>query len=355
MAPVPSSRTPGLAALAALALACGDGIGPAIEPAELRIVGGNLQCGLAGAPLPLPLEVLVVGSTGLPFEGADIRWAPVDGTVEPAASATDRFGRTRTIWTLSSASSEHTLTARSGSLAPATFSARALDPAVVETPYTLGESVTAMLVDADCGGFNGRFVDFHVFESSATSAVEVVEMSTDFLPHVAVLGGDRRLVAGGEDLTGESRLRILVPAGTFVIAAGTRVAGAGGAYELATTLTSPGVSECADVWIARGVATMQQIETTDCLASGGEAPVYADRFRIHLYAGDAITVAQNSSDVDASLTLLDAAGIVRAHDDDGGAGVNALLQFTAPQTSTYVIEASTAFGGQTGAYTLSVT
>ena len=56
---------------------------------------------------------------------------------------------------------------------------------------------------------------------------------------------------------------------------------------------------------------------------------------------------------DAFLQILDTNGAVLAFDDDGGGGFNSKITETR-QPGVYRIEVTTAYEGQTGAYTLAI-
>lgn len=80
-----------------------------------------------------------------------------------------------------------------------------------------------------------------------------------------------------------------------------------------------------------------------------------DWFRIEVQAGQSYTVrvdAGSGSSLDAYLRLYDANGRLIASDDDTGAGSNALLSFTANQT-TYLFLSAGGYGTSTGAYAVS--
>jgi hypothetical protein len=83
---------------------------------------------------------------------------------------------------------------------------------------------------------------------------------------------------------------------------------------------------------------------------------YSDVYTIALTMGQAVTIKLDSGDdLDTYLTLADADGWpldVNDDDDTGALGVGSRLDFVAPATGTYVIEASTFNGSDAGAYTL---
>ncbi len=84
----------------------------------------------------------------------------------------------------------------------------------------------------------------------------------------------------------------------------------------------------------------------------------SDYFRVDLVAGQSYAFSLNGSGssplVDPFLALRDASGAVEISiDDDGGAGLNALMHYTALTTGTYYLEARAASSG-VGFYTIGV-
>lgn len=85
-------------------------------------------------------------------------------------------------------------------------------------------------------------------------------------------------------------------------------------------------------------------------------PTDSDWYRVRLTEGESYRFTLNSAAAngidDPLLRLRDSRGEEVAIDDDGGDGLNSYLEFTAPSTGNYYLEA-TSFGGQTtGGYTL---
>jgi hypothetical protein len=75
---------------------------------------------------------------------------------------------------------------------------------------------------------------------------------------------------------------------------------------------------------------------------------------VRLVGGATYTIDLTSAQFDAYLILTDTNGTVLAEDDDSGGGLNARITFTAPQTGSYRIYATTFAAGQLGRYRLSV-
>ncbi len=98
----------------------------------MQILGGNGQTADVGAPLPLPLEVVVTNISEEPVEGVSINWVieTGGGAISAAVSTTDNAGRARTTWTLGPTPGVQQVRVFSGTLegSPAFFRATANDP-----------------------------------------------------------------------------------------------------------------------------------------------------------------------------------------------------------------------------------
>ena len=92
---------------------------------------------------------------------------------------------------------------------------------------------------------------------------------------------------------------------------------------------------------------------TDSFAGTYASGVDEDWVRISLTAGTTYEFSMTSSGNDTYLYLYDAQGYEIRYDDDGGAGSNSLIRFTATTTGSYYLGA-TQYGssGGTGSYTL---
>ena len=114
-----------LVLLAAAALtACGgggDGTGPA--PATIVASAGNNQVGAAGSALAESLAVTVKDVNGAPLAGVNVTFSPTGGTVSPSTRATNADGVAKTRFTLGPNAGTQTVSATTGSLAPASFTA----------------------------------------------------------------------------------------------------------------------------------------------------------------------------------------------------------------------------------------
>jgi len=97
-------------------------------PAKITIAGGDGQSAPVGAPLPLPLRVLVTDGLEHPLSGIPISFTVLvgGGSISPAQATTDDNGIATTNWILGAAAGTQTVVAGFGTLTPVTFSATAL-------------------------------------------------------------------------------------------------------------------------------------------------------------------------------------------------------------------------------------
>ncbi len=117
--------------------------------------------------------------------------------------------------------------------------------------------------------------------------------------------------------------------------------------------------------VLAGVDTIPgDISTTVTIGVGGsltsELDSAGDRdwIAVTLQAGRTYSISLSGTGAnavsDTYLRLMNAAGIQVAFDDDGGAGTNSLLVFTATTTGTYYINAGAYDDALTGEYTVEV-
>ena len=131
-----------------------------------------------------------------------------------------------------------------------------------------------------------------------------------------------------------------------------------GTYLVGITATSGSVTQTSGVWIVvpTSIGPGQRISGT--LSSGDqpspEFPIaYSDFYLLTLASSTAITVDEQSTAFDTFLRVLNASGTQVASNNDGGGGTNSRISTTLA-AGNYVIEATSEFGGSTGAYTVSI-
>lgn len=334
---------------------CGGGSPEPITLRSLAVTGGDQQTGCLLDTLDDSLEVTLTGSDNRPYAGVSVAWQVTSGaaTLSRAVDTTDGTGKSRVQLSLGLALTTVSVTAAVTQLPPATFSA-----AAAVAPYALGQTATGVLTSNDCGGDPSPFFDLYAvtipssqgFSASLTSATFDAAMEiVDDTPFPAAFNDDSGDGSGGTN----SFLRMIAAGGTYIFSATSYGVGETGAYTLTTAAVPVDVDGCPfDVWVTRGIATNQEIKTTDCVDASG--PFYYDAYVIFLAAGETLTITESSTAFDAELFLCFDTCI--ASDDNSGGGTNARLTHQAPlgQNQVLFIVAATAGIGETGAYTLSI-
>jgi hypothetical protein len=295
---------------------------------------------------------------GQPVAGARVTFAVVTGggSVTGGSTTTDASGiATVGSWTLGPATGSNTLAARTGSLPPVTFTADGTDPCSTLLTHVLGTTTDGQLSPQDCQLSDGTFVDFYSVTLPTAGTYVFNQSSSNFDTYVALLTSSGKLVGINDDVAANntnSALKVIVPAGTFVIAANSFDPNMTGSYTLASAGSSAHITACEDVSVARGITTAQSLQPSDCALNG----VFGDQYLIVLFAGQPVTVSMSSTDVDSYLEIHSGSSpaILASNDDVDATTKNASVTFTAQTTDFYVITARTPSAGQTGAYTLSI-
>jgi hypothetical protein len=348
------------AIIALLALACSDGSGPGVTPRVVEIVSGDGQGALPGEMAPEPLRVRVTGSDGDPLAGATVGWAVTSGeaTVNPTQSRTDAAGHAETRVTINGTSSVE-VRAMVGGLPPVTFLIPVIDPCVISSarPISLEVTVRGTLQQLDCDLGDGRFRDLYSFSVSGQQLVTLRVRAPTFDPFVTVFSResngyfDRGDAVDTVDASRVAVGRWILPAGDYLVSPTSWDGSVTGAYELLLSATSGPQGGCEPVWVMRGVTTAQVLTATDCTDAPG--PFYQDVFFMVLWRSERITLTHSSSEFAPRLRLLRRGGALIT-EADGSATGTALINFTSDETSLYILHATSALAGRTGAYTLAV-
>ncbi len=167
---------------------------------------------------------------------------------------------------------------------------------------------------------------------------------------MSLLAPDGTLIANNDDAsftTHNSEIKAILPSGNYLLAASAYNSGEVGNYSLSSAITPADVTNCEDVFIARGVSTTQSIQTTDC-----DVDTYTDLYIIFLTAGRSVTISMSSTAVDAYLELYKPGTLVASNDN--ASGTDAQIVYTPSTTGYYIIYARTAAPSQTGSYTLTI-
>jgi hypothetical protein len=336
--------------------------GTAGPAASLTISAGNNQTAAAGSAVPAPPSVIVKDANGNAVSGATVTFAIGSGGGSvTGGSATSNSSGIATVgsWTLGAAAGANTLVASTNGAASVTFTATATvaSKCDVRTPHTLGGISNGALESSDCQFQDGSFVDFYSV-NIPTAGAYLFKQGAGFDAYLDIASADGSVIAENDNensATTNSAIKAILPAGNYILAAGSLGAGVTGAYQISSQNTATDNANCDLMFVVRNVSTNQNI-ATDCQLSGSGSPIYADAFYILLRAGQSITVNMTSTDVDAYLQLVrrQNGATVAENDNKDATTKNAQLTFTATVTDYYAIVARTAVASQTGNYTLSI-
>ena len=278
--------------------------------------------------------------------GATVTFAVTSGggNVTGATQTTNSAGiATVGGWTLGSIPGTNTLTATVSGLTPLTFTATSMDPCTIAGPHTVGETIHGTLASGDCR-FDGAYFDF--YRTTLTAGTYVFDQTSTFDTYLYMSTELGAPVAVNDDIRGDnrnSRLKVILPAGTYILAASS-YGDATGAYTFASASTTAEV-RCEEVFVMKGISTAQSWRPGDC----SNNQVYDD-YSIFLNSGETITVTMTSSTAAAVLTLLHPDGSTRGTSNVDGTNT-ARIAYTAPEAGLFVIHAESV-GGPTGEYTL---
>jgi hypothetical protein len=342
--------------LAVLSGCGGDATSPGShDPAAVtRHAGLTLAARPGGAVDTVP-AVRVTDRAGAPVAGARIVFAvgAGHGTITGATQTTDADGVARVgSWTLGGDIGTDSLSATVASL-PAVYFTAAADPCV-PLPYAVAETVTGALPAAGCT-VAGAPVENYSIRAIAAQQVTIRVRGANYLVDAQLRDATTgALLARSEENGYDSFISILAPTGRYRLSLTPAVSGKTGAY----SVTSQDVGfdlRCRNAWVVPGITSEQQITYTDCW--DGTGPYYSDNLWVQLEKGQTVTVAMRSASFDPRVQVLgivDDELVVVASVAGARGGTDVSLAFTAPQTGRYLIRATTAGMGQTGAYTLSV-
>ena len=97
----------------------------ALLPSDIVIAQGNNQMAKAGAALPNPLVIRIVGPGNVPMKGIPVAFQVVSGggLISPQSGLTNALGEVTARWTLGGTAGSNTLAVSSGSLQPLAMNA----------------------------------------------------------------------------------------------------------------------------------------------------------------------------------------------------------------------------------------
>ena len=357
------TRTKSLGAFAALtavvllASSCGDSSGPGDGAATITANSSTTLSAAPGTQVSELPSVVVRNQSGQPVAGVHVTFSVETGggTVTGGNVTTDASGiATVGGWTLGPSAGSNTLVARAGSLS-VTFTADGADPCAVLATHVLGSTTNGALSPQDCHLTDGTFADFYSVTVPAAGTYIFTQTAATFDTFIAMLTSGGALIGVNDDVgtdTTKSSLKVIVPAGQFVVAANSYNANVTGNYTLTSAASTAQVTACEDVFVVRGITTAQSLQPSDCALNG----VFGDQYVIVVLAGQSLTVSMDSGDVDSYLEIHSGGDltILASNDNADGTTRNAKLVFTPTVSDFYVITARTQTAGSTGNYTLTI-
>lgn len=347
--------------LLVLQSACGggDASGPGNLPTSIAANSSTtLTAPPGGAVLELP-SVLVLDQSGSPVAGASVTFTVTGGggSVTGGSATTNPSGiATVASWTLGATGGTNTLTATTGSLPAVTFTANGFDPCANPAAHTLGTTVAGSLSATDCRLPDGSFVDFYTITIPTGGTYIFNQSSTSFDTYLALLTPTFFVIGINDDFGAlgatDSRVKVIVPAGNYLVGANSLDANKFGNYSLVSAAVTTPVTNCEDVFVLPGITSQESLQTSDCSTSG----FFSDEYVIFMNAAQSITVSMTSSVLDSYVEIrADGSALILASNDNiDGTTQNARVSFTATTAGFYIIAAASKVAAATGAYTFAI-
>jgi hypothetical protein len=336
---------------------------PPGPPASLTKTGDN-QTADPGTAVAVAPSVKVVDTAGRPVSGAAVVFSVGDGvgTITGGTQTTSSSGvATVGSWKLGATPGfTNTLLVSVGSLDD-TFTATTTgtNPCTATVAHTFGTTTSGSLASTDCLVASSYYTDFFLTSVTPAGAYLFRESSSAFDAYLILFNQAGYAVAVNDDdffaaPSTDSRIKALLPAGNYVVAASSLNEKDVGNYSITSATTATSIDNCEDAFIARGVTVAQALTSTDCANSS----FYSDDVYIYLLAGQSVTITMTSSDFDAYLELYSISGttptLISSNDNRDGTTTDAQLTFTVTTSDFYLIAPTTKTSGVVGAYTLAV-
>lgn len=348
-------------------------------PATIAKFSGDAQQGNPGAPLAEPLKVRVTDLHLNPVPNVSVTFTVTSGggTIMGSPATTDSDGLAFSgAWTLGGGAAEQTVSASIGAITEQFTATADLGPTpglCSKTVISVPGQIAGELGPADCE-VDGSLADTYEIISQQQQVVTISLISSAFDPRVTV-SRSGQLTARSDDVTAGgirycdfesppngchtdspttagSPVRLLVAPGSRLITATSKDQNGAGAYTLAVEAGPSAVTNCETVFLERGVATTQQLQTSDCqVIYGTTVTYYSDDMRMYLAAGSQLHVRMSSSAFVPWLDIFSPTGSWYAACVNPG---TADCTFPISVTGYYLISPSSFEENATGAYTLTV-
>jgi len=335
---------------------CGDSSGPGRVASSFTANSATTQTASSGTEVAEPPSVIVRDQTGAVMAGVSVTFAVTagGGSVTGSTVASSPAGvATVGSWTVGTAEGVNTVTATSGTLSLA-FTANSVDPCVIGVTHSIGGTTNGELTASDCRFPDGSFVDLIGTVLSTAGTYTFSQSSSGFDTFLVLFDVNGNPIGVNDDFAAgsDSRIKAVLPAGNFVLAANSHDADVLGPYTLTSALDASEVTNCENVFVVRGITTTQTLQASDCQRTGG---YYGDQFFIYVVPGQPVTVSMSSAAVDSYIAIYDTRGAVLIFNDDkDGTTKDAQVAFTPSVEGFYGILASSGNVGATGSYTVVV-
>ena len=337
-------------------LSCGDSSGPGRVASSFTANSATTQTASPGSEVAEPPSVIVRDQTGAVMAGVSVTFAVTAGggsvtgsTVVSSPAGVATVGS----WTVGTAEGVNTVTATSGTLSLA-FTANSVDPCVIGATHSIGGTTNGELTASDCRFPDGSFVDLIGTVLTTAGTYTFSQSSSSFDTFLVLFDVNGNPIGVNDDFAAgsDSRIKAVLPAGNFVLAANSYDADVLGPYTMTSALDASEVTNCENVFVVRGITTTQTLQASDCQRTGG---YYGDQFFIYVVPGQPVTVSMSSAAVDSYIAIYDTRGAVLIFNDDkDGTTKDAQVAFTPSVEGFYGILASSGNVGATGAYTVVV-
>ncbi|MBI4420422.1 MAG: hypothetical protein HY560_06315 [Gemmatimonadetes bacterium] len=334
-----------------------------VAAASLSVAAGDGDSAPRGDAVTL--RVLVTGTDGNPLGAARVTWAVQSGpsTLSGLVSISRSDGIASNTVTLAGVDTATVILASVPNVAPLTLTVTSLDPCVFLRVLALDSVVGGALASTDCRDAPGYFYDFHLFSLPAQAGVVTRMNSTALDAFLLMFDTLGFLVAVNDDsvtgATTNSRIRALLPAGSWILGASSFNTGEVGNYAIQAQQTVTELNACEVAWAASGIAMSQQLDTTGCTTPDGGAKA-ADHLLIVQDSGATLTVEMNAASFAARVIVFQFSSTTNAFvpvdtADATAAGAPATLGFTAPAFDVYVYQLSSTSPPQASTYQVTVT
>lgn len=299
------------------------------------------------------LTATVLDQDGQTMSGASVTWSSSPTTVATVSGTglvmAAGVGSAMVTATSGSASGSATVTVTDPCAPVGTIGVPGADAGAL----TASDCVISI---ADLGG-GSHYSHRWTLQVSSTGFVQIDMISSDFDAYMQLRDDSGNLITSADDSHASGivaydfspHIAQTLDAGTYRVVTTTYDDNVTGAYDLYVGDGLP----CPEIGhVSSGDVVASSLDSGDCSYNS----YYAEPYVIEVTSSGTVTFEMTSVEVDAYLTLYTPAGDILAENDDidfNGGDYNSRISGTL-EPGWYVIEASSSFGGEVGAYTLTV-